>query len=110
MAEPASHGDRMSSGQPQGEVEAGPATMIGEHCVLGCVKESRVRRWQRSGVVDPPSPVVVGTRCLLFHHVVVYEGCAIGDDCVLEDRVRLGYDTRVGPRSRLMYGRTSVTG
>lgn len=94
----------MSSTPPRGPVTIGVFTLFGEHCVLGYAKERRAREWQRCGDVGPPSPVVIGDRCMLFNHVVVYEGCSIGDECVLEDRVRVGYDTRMGPGSRLMYG------
>ncbi len=55
-------------------------------------------------VVEPPLPVRIGERCLLFNQVIVYEGTWIDDECVIEDRVRVGYGCRVGPRSRLMYG------
>lgn len=37
--------------------------------------------------------VVTGERCLLFNQVVIYEGSWLRDGCVVEDRVRIGYDT-----------------
>ena len=46
-------------------------------------------------------PVTVGERCLLANHVVFYEGVRIGDDCVIEDRVRIGYNSTIGARARL---------
>jgi UDP-3-O-[3-hydroxymyristoyl] glucosamine N-acyltransferase len=48
--------------------------------------------------------VVIGERCLLFNQVVIYEGSQLGDGCVIEDRVRIGYDTCVGHDARLLYG------
>jgi acetyltransferase-like isoleucine patch superfamily enzyme len=76
--------------------------VIGEHCTLGYPKEARLR-----AAPGPPiagSPVVIGERGLLFNHVVVYEGVEIGESCVVEDRVRIGYDCRIGPRARLVHG------
>jgi len=48
--------------------------------------------------------VTLGERCVLFQHVTFYEGVQLGADCVVEDRVRVGYDCRIGIGSRLMYG------
>lgn len=36
-------------------------------------------------------------RCMIFNAVILYEGVELGVDCVVEDRVRLGYDSTVGP-------------
>lgn len=80
------------------------STWIGEHCVLGCPKEARLRQAQRGEQPGAGAPVYVGERCLVFHHVTIYEGVNIGDDCLIEDRVRIGYDSHVGAGSRLLYG------
>lgn len=40
-------------------------------------------------------PGVIGEGCLVFNQVVIYEGSRLGDRCVVEDRVRIGYGTRV---------------
>ncbi|MEY9846130.1 acetyltransferase-like isoleucine patch superfamily enzyme [Streptacidiphilus sp. BW17] len=87
----------------------GPATLagtvqLGEYCVLGYPKESRLRRAATAGVQEPGAPVRIGDRSLLFNQIVLYEGVTVGQDCVLEDRVRIGYDSRVGDRTRLAYG------
>jgi UDP-3-O-[3-hydroxymyristoyl] glucosamine N-acyltransferase len=34
----------------------------------------------------------------------MYEGVRLGQRCIIEDRVRIGYDTVVGGQSRLLYG------
>lgn len=83
-----------------GQVITGVGTRLGEHCVLGCPKEARLR------AADPgqTSPLRIGDRSLIFHHVVLYEGVRIGDDVVIEDRVRIGYDSTVGDRTRMVYG------
>lgn len=88
-----------------GPVDVADSAVIGEYCVLGCPKESRLRAWQH----DPDggevgARVTVGERCLLFNQVVLFEGVRLGEDCVLEDQVRVGYDTTVGPHTRLAYG------
>ncbi|WP_083933903.1 acyltransferase [Sciscionella marina] len=88
-----------------GPVELPDDAIVGECCVLGFPKEARLRQAQTSqGAVEAGAPVVVGARCLLCSHVTVYEGARIGDDCLLEDRVRIGYDSRIGSRSRIIYG------
>jgi len=48
------------------------------------------------GEVILGADVVVGDRCLIFNAVILYEGVQLGVDCVVEDRVRVGYDTTVG--------------
>lgn len=81
------------------------SAIIGENCTLGYPKEARLRAFQEAaGRVEPGSPVVIGERCLVFNQVVFYEGVQVGDDCVVEDRVRIGYDSRIGPRCRIVYG------
>jgi acetyltransferase-like isoleucine patch superfamily enzyme len=80
-------------------------SVVGEHCVLGCPRETRLREEQsRPGSGEAGKPVKIGERCLLFNHVVAYEGVHIGEGCVVEDRVRIGYESRIGPETRLAYG------
>lgn len=89
---------------PRGPVHVADDAIVGDQCLLGCVKGARLRGSddQLGGGAD--APTVVGERCLIFNQVIVYEGVWIGGDCVVEDRVRIGYDTRVGARARLAYG------
>lgn len=79
-------------------VQVAPSAVIGECCVLGCVKEARLRGAgaDLEKCAREAADVVIGERCLLFNQVVIYEGCRLGDGCVVEDRVRIGYDTWVG--------------
>ncbi|MGH8903510.1 MAG: acyltransferase [Egibacteraceae bacterium] len=78
---------------------------MGEHCTLGYPKEARLRAEQeRPGSAAPGEPVAIGERCIIFNLVVIYEGVRVGKGCVIEDRVRIGYDSRIGAGSRLVYG------
>jgi acetyltransferase-like isoleucine patch superfamily enzyme len=81
-------------------VVVGADTVIGEHCTLGYPKEARLR--ERS--TSPGEGVGIGARCLIFNQVVLYEGVQIGDDCVIEDRARVGYNSRIGAGTRVLYG------
>lgn len=82
-----------------------PSSVIGQHCTVGCPKEERLRSEHAlPGSTPIGKPVVVGERCLIFNQVVLFEGVQIADDCVIEDRVRIGYHSQVGARSRLNYG------
>lgn len=87
-------------------MQVAPNAVIGEGCVLGCVKEARLRAAgaDLEGCAREAAEVVIGERCLLFNQVVIYEGSRLGDGCVVEDRVRIGYDTCVGRDVRLLYG------
>jgi acetyltransferase-like isoleucine patch superfamily enzyme len=87
-----------------GPVQCADGVLIGEHAVLGCPKEARVDDYARGGPAGRGAPVVIGPRTILMHHVVAYEGVTIGAGCVLEDRVRLGYDCTIGDSSRLVHG------
>lgn len=84
-------------------VRFGAAVAVGEHCVLGYPKESRIRDAQR-GQPSVGEPVVIGDRCLVFNQVVVHEGTVLGDDCVVEDRARIGYGCVIGDRTRVVHG------
>lgn len=86
-----------------GEVSLGPAVVVGEACVFGYPKEARLRA-AVEGRCERGRPVRVGAGCMIFNGVVLYEGVEFGDECVVEDRVRVGYDGVVGARSRLLYG------
>ncbi len=86
-------------------VRVAGSAVVGEYCVLGYPKESRLRTWQTdSSQATAGKAVTIGERCLVFNQVVLLEGVELAADCVVEDRVRIGYDTTVGPRSRLVYG------
>lgn len=88
-----------------GPVRIAGSSVVGEYCVLGYPKEERLRNGQsQAGSAAAGKSVVIGERCLVFNHVVLYEGVQLGDECVVEDRVRVGYDSRVGAGSRLVYG------
>lgn len=87
-----------------GPVTIPASSQVGEHCVIGCPKEARLFKVQAGEEIGRGAPVIIGERCLLFHHVTVYEGVQLGDDCVVEDRVRVGYGSHIGAGSRLMYG------
>lgn len=84
-------------------VQFGRAVIVGEQCVLGYPKESRLRQAQQ-GNRDPGAPVAIGDNSLLFNQVIVHEGTSIGADCVIEDQTRLGYGCAVGDRTRIVHG------
>ena len=70
-----------------GPVTIGAGTLVGEHCVLGFPKEARLRRLAgRSGQQERGSAVVIGENCLVFNHVVVYEGVCLPEPPVPESR------------------------
>lgn len=78
---------------------------IGHQCVLGYPKEARLREWQTSPhPTAPGEPVTIGHNCLVFNQVVLYEGVAIADRTIIDDRVRIGYDSTIGPDTRIAYG------
>ena len=87
------------------EVEVAASAVIGEHCTLGYPKEARLQAAQADArSAGRGAPVVIGEGCLVANQVVAYEGVRFGAGCVVEDRVRIGYDTQVGARCRLVYG------
>ena len=91
---------------PRAVVQVAASTVVGEQCVFGCVKESRLAGSEVAFdlVARQAAPMVIGERCLIFNQVVIYEGSRLGDGCVIEDRVRIGYDALVGRDVRLLYG------
>lgn len=87
-----------------GPVVIDEGVVVGEHAVLGCPKEARIEQARKDGTADRGRPVRIGRGTVVMHHVVVYEGAVIGASCLLDDRVRIGYDTRIGDRTRLTHG------
>ncbi len=95
----------MTARQLYGAVTVGAGTVIGEGCVLGYPKEQRLRQYLAvPRTTGAGRPTVIGSGCLIFNHVIIYEGVALADGCVVEDRVRVGYDCRIGRGVRLLYG------
>ena len=72
--------------------------------MLGCPKEARVQAYVECGSGEVGRPVDIGKKCMIFNHVIIYEGVQLGESCVVEDRVRIGYDSMIGAQSRLLYG------
>ncbi|WTW98251.1 hypothetical protein OG216_35110 [Streptomycetaceae bacterium NBC_01309] len=86
-------------------VQIDGSSVIGEYCVLGYPSEARLRAEQRQpGSATAGDRVVVGPNCLVANHVVIHEGVQIASECVIEDRVRIGYNTSVGAGTRIVYG------
>lgn len=88
------------------EVTLGEDIFIGKYCVLGCPKEQGVRRSTNTdtSLAEPLAPVKISDRCIIFHHVSIYEGVEIGDGSIVEDHVRIGYGSIIGSDVRLMHG------
>lgn len=86
-------------------VKIDESSIVGEHCVFGYPKEEQLRTEQRKpGSAATGKPVTVGADCLVGNHAVVHEGVQIAAGCVIEDRVRIGYDSAIGERIRVVYG------
>jgi acetyltransferase-like isoleucine patch superfamily enzyme len=56
------------------------------------------------GAHQASRPVEIGGGSLIFNQVVLYEGVRLGEGCVVEDRVRIGYDSMIAAGSRVLYG------
>ncbi|MET9628275.1 hypothetical protein ABZX92_12505 [Lentzea sp. NPDC006480] len=82
-------------------VPVGETSVVGTHCTFGYPKEGRISAEQQLPSSQlAGSEVVVGERCQLTNRVVLFEGVQIGDACVLEDRVRVGYDSELHEYTR----------
>ncbi len=66
---------------PRAAVQVAASTVVGEQCVFGCVKESRLAGSEVAFdlVARQAAPMVIGERCLIFNQVVIYEGSRLGD-------------------------------
>lgn len=80
------------------------STILGRHCVIGYPKEERLRAEQRKrGSAAAGKLVTVGADCLIGNHAIIHEGVDVHDGCVIEDQVRIGYDSTIGTRTRIVY-------
>lgn len=52
---------------------------------------------------------IIGKKCLLGDFCSIREGCEVGDMCLLSRNVTINYQTRIGPRTKVM-DNTHLTG
>lgn len=53
---------------------------------------------------DIVAPVHISDRCIIGNHVCIYEGVEISSGTVIEDHVRISYNSKIGQNVRIMYG------
>ena len=82
------------------DFEIGYQNVIGIKRKRLCVKYDL----QNKEIERLPSKVKFGDRCVVCNNTVIYEGSIFGDDCFIDDFVRVGAYSRVGSGTMLLYG------
>ena len=49
------------------------------------------------------APVSIGRQVFVGDNSTIYEGAEIGNGCILEDQTRIGFNTKIGENTRIMY-------
>ena len=89
-----------------GQVAIGRKTWVGNYCVIGYPKEKSIVKHltEEAKLDDIVAPVNISAKCILGNYVCIYEGVQISSGTVVEDYVRVGYDTKIGKNVRILYG------
>ena len=74
--------------------DIGKGVVIGEYCVIG-KKVAYLKKRLR---------IKIKNDCRIGSHVVIYEGVTLGKDTQVEDFCRIGENTNVGNKCRIIYG------
>lgn len=94
----------------QASVETGEDVYIGAQCVLGAVKEVRIRKVRDEGSNritssdEIPPQVVIDDGSIIMNQVVIFEGTHVGARAFVQDQCRIGYGCCIGDGCRLQYG------
>lgn len=79
-----------------------PSAYIGEYSSIGVPSEESLRDKGNATLVLPA--VTVGPHCLVMNFVTLHEGVYLAPEVVVEDYCRIGANSRIGPRTRVIYG------
>ena len=88
-----------------GDVRCGDGCIIEDYCLIG--KPDRyvleAARADRDAPIAPVGPTTLGTGVILGAGTKIYSGSHLGDGVETEDDVRIGWNSTIGARARLMY-------
>lgn len=81
------------------DLEVGPGAIIFPGAILGFKNPDQ--SW-----FDKASDrtLVIGPRCVIMPHTLLYEGAHLKEGVILEERTTVGSVTRIGERTRLVFG------
>lgn len=91
-----------------GNVNIGEGTIIERGAMIG-KQDTQNDMKMRAAVIGGKKWVptlrttIIGRRNHISAECIIFEGVIFGDDVELEERIRVGYNTSIGDRSRLMY-------
>lgn len=88
-----------------GTVEVGPNCIIEDYCLIGKPDMYVLDEARRNPAapLDPTKHTVLGADVTLGAGTKVYSGCVLLDGVETEDDVRIGWDSHIGARTRIMY-------
>ncbi|SCF09665.1 DapH/DapD/GlmU-related protein [Micromonospora chokoriensis] len=86
-------------------VELSDDVRVGSWSLLGAAhRRLSVDHKHHDPGIDQLERVTIGSRTVIGHHVTVYEGVVVGNDCFIDDYVRVGSRTTIGSGTMLLYG------
>jgi serine acetyltransferase len=88
-----------------GPVSLADSVFLGHACSLGYPKEQTIRECNGDlvRIAQRAAQVKIHDGCIIGNYVCIHEGTHVERETVIEDYVRIGYDSRIGPNCRIMY-------
>ena len=79
---------------------------IGENNIIGLKRKRLNVKFAADPVEETRSirKVLFGDRCVVSNNSVIYEGVSFGDDCFIDDFVRVGAFSKIGSGTMLLFG------
>lgn len=93
-------------------LKIGKGTIIGNNVVIGYPKEAiieQIQKFNKSDSIDMDLDSLkldrthIGEYCRIASNVVIYSGAFIGNNVSVDDFCRIGFDSRIGDDTLLMY-------
>lgn len=74
--------------------------------VIGCKRRRLAVKYKPDlmPIDKPQMAVFIGENTVICNHTTIYEGARIGDDCFIDDFVRIGAYSNIGSGSMILYG------
>lgn len=73
---------------------------IGEYSIIG----KRLNNKELKGTINNDYITKIGNNVIIGCYSVLYEGCQIDDNCIIDDYVKIGFCTVIGHNTRVIYG------
>lgn len=101
-----------NNGKFYGGVNIGEFAVIGNNVIIGYPKEKLIEELQKGNNkftnfnIDniKSKDTLIGDYCRIASNVVIYAGASIGNNVSIDDFCRIGFDSKIGNNTLVLYG------